>query len=79
MIETAESRNSFCSSRVCGVVEEEEAIRNIAHTHRIFFPVSFSFQKKSTDADISRIHLHMRSVDDISFKKEEEREIWNGV
>ena len=78
MIETAESRNSFCSSRVCGVVEEEEAKRNIAHTHRIFFPVSFSFQKKRY-AYIPRVHFHMRSLDDISFKKEEEREIWNGV
>ena len=47
MIETAESRNSFCSSRVCGVVEEEEeAKRNIAHTYRIFFPVSFFLSSK---------------------------------
>ena len=57
--------------------EEEEAMRKIIHTHRIFSQFHFLYKKKN--ADISRIHLHMCSVDDISFKKEEEREIWNGV
>ena len=64
------------------VVEEQQQYVTSSFTQTsYFFQFHFlsilGFRKRY--ADISPFHLDMRSVDDISFKKEEEREIWNGV